>query len=142
MKTHPCLLKAARVAMVTALALTAGGGIFVIAATADDARPETESKTVKKLTGAELYALNCNRCHAERYPTEFNSIQWQTLLTHMRVSDQEIANVLTCVYNSFGNSGQEVTPDEISAVRAEKKAPAIAGQGQSAGDSKEKSPFE
>jgi mono/diheme cytochrome c family protein len=39
----------------------------------------------KKLTGAELYAINCNRCHPERYPTEFNSAQWKTLLTHMRV---------------------------------------------------------
>jgi cytochrome c5 len=38
----------------------------------------------KKLTGAELYQLNCNRCHAERYPTEFNSGQWKTLITHMR----------------------------------------------------------
>jgi hypothetical protein len=44
-----------------------------------------EKKAEKKLTGAELYAINCNRCHAERYPTEFNSGQWQTLLTHMRV---------------------------------------------------------
>ena len=41
--------------------------------------------TVKKLTGSELYAINCNRCHPERYPTEFNSGQWKTLLVHMRV---------------------------------------------------------
>jgi len=39
----------------------------------------------KKLTGAELYQVNCNRCHAERYPTEFTSAQWKTLVTHMRV---------------------------------------------------------
>ncbi len=39
----------------------------------------------KKLTGAELYAINCNRCHAERYPTEWNSAHWKTLMTHMRV---------------------------------------------------------
>ncbi len=39
----------------------------------------------KKLTGAELYAINCNRCHAERYPTEFTSAQWKTIMTHMRV---------------------------------------------------------
>ena len=38
-----------------------------------------------KLTGAELYAINCNRCHPERYPTEFNSAQWKTIITHMRV---------------------------------------------------------
>ena len=39
----------------------------------------------KKLTGAELYAINCNRCHPERYPTEFNSSQWKTVMLHMRV---------------------------------------------------------
>ena len=85
MKTHPCLLKAARIALATALALAVGGDIFVVAATAADAKPEAKSKTGKKLTGAGLYAINCNRCHPERYPTEFNSAQWQTLMTHMRV---------------------------------------------------------
>jgi cytochrome c5 len=39
----------------------------------------------KKLTGAELYAINCNRCHPERYATEFTSSQWKTIMTHMRV---------------------------------------------------------
>jgi len=44
-----------------------------------------EKKKAKKLTGAELYTINCNRCHAERYPTEFNPAHWKTLMTHMRV---------------------------------------------------------
>lgn len=39
----------------------------------------------KKLTGAELYQINCNRCHAERYPTEFTAAQWKSIVTHMRV---------------------------------------------------------
>jgi hypothetical protein len=39
----------------------------------------------KKLSGQELYAINCNRCHAERYPTEFTAAQWKTLMMHMRV---------------------------------------------------------
>jgi cytochrome c5 len=39
----------------------------------------------KKLTGAELYQINCNRCHAERYPTEFTPAQWKTIVIHMRV---------------------------------------------------------
>jgi len=37
------------------------------------------------LTGAELYSMNCNRCHAERYPTERTAAQWKTILLHMRV---------------------------------------------------------
>ena len=39
----------------------------------------------KKLTGAELYAINCNRCHPERYPTEWTASQWKTIMLHMRV---------------------------------------------------------
>lgn len=38
-----------------------------------------------KLGGAELYAVHCSRCHAERYPTERTATQWKTLLLHMRV---------------------------------------------------------
>ena len=37
------------------------------------------------LSGASLYAINCSRCHQERYPTEFNMAQWQTIMIHMRV---------------------------------------------------------
>jgi len=40
---------------------------------------------VKKLTGEQLYSINCSRCHAERYPPEFSKVQWKTLLFHMRV---------------------------------------------------------
>jgi hypothetical protein len=39
----------------------------------------------KKLTGAELYAINCNRCHPERYATEFTAAQWKTIMVEMRV---------------------------------------------------------
>jgi cytochrome c5 len=53
-----------------------GTGAGVLAAAANSRAP---------LTGAELYAVNCNRCHAERYPTERNAAQWGTILTHMRV---------------------------------------------------------
>ena len=46
-------------------------------------KPKKEEK--KKLTGAELYAIHCNRCHPERYPTEWNPAQWKTIMLHMRV---------------------------------------------------------
>lgn len=45
----------------------------------------THKTEKKKLTGAELYQVNCNRCHAERYPTEFTPGQWKTIMIHMRV---------------------------------------------------------
>ena len=39
----------------------------------------------RKLSGAELYSMDCNRCHPERYPTERTAAQWKTILLHMRV---------------------------------------------------------
>lgn len=41
-------------------------------------------KALKKPTGPELYALHCNRCHAERYAPERTAEQWKTILLHMR----------------------------------------------------------
>jgi mono/diheme cytochrome c family protein len=56
------------------------------AAVPADPKP-ADPKPVKKktLTGAELYSINCNRCHQERYPMERTSAQWSTLMLHMRV---------------------------------------------------------
>jgi hypothetical protein len=31
-----------------------------------------------------LYAINCNRCHPERYAPERTEEQWKTILLHMR----------------------------------------------------------
>ena len=51
--------------------------------------PKSETKEVKKekkkLSGAELYAIHCNRCHPERYATERTAAQWKTIMLHMRV---------------------------------------------------------
>ena len=50
------------------------------------AKPEAPPVPVKKqLTGAELYSIHCNRCHAERYPTERTGAQWKTIMLHMQV---------------------------------------------------------
>ena len=46
---------------------------------------KAEARPKHELSGAELYAIHCNRCHAERYPAEFTDGQWKTLMTHMRV---------------------------------------------------------
>lgn len=50
------------------------------------AKTEKPKKGAKKqFTGAELYAMHCNRCHPERYPTERTASQWKTIMLHMRV---------------------------------------------------------
>ena len=46
--------------------------------------PKAQQKSKKELTGAELYAINCNRCHPERYAPERTEEQWKTIILHMR----------------------------------------------------------
>lgn len=64
---------------------------FVVAADTNAPPPQVattkpaKKAEKKKLSGAELYQINCNRCHAERYPTEFSPGQWKSIVTHMRV---------------------------------------------------------
>lgn len=47
--------------------------------------PKAVAAPKRQLTGVELYAMHCNRCHPERDPDEFNQQQWQTLMLHMQV---------------------------------------------------------
>ena len=48
--------------------------------------PDTKKPAAKKqLSGAELYSINCNRCHPERYPTERTAAQWKTIMLHMQM---------------------------------------------------------
>jgi cytochrome c5 len=54
----------------------------VVAAKSPDSKP---AAVKKQLTGAELYSINCNRCHQERYPTERTGAQWKTIMLHMQV---------------------------------------------------------
>jgi hypothetical protein len=52
---------------------------------AADASNKKPRVVLRKLSGAELYSMHCNRCHPERYPTERTAAQWKTILLHMRV---------------------------------------------------------
>jgi len=59
---------------------------------AEDTKPKKDTsprkkagkKPPRKLSGAELYALHCNRCHPERYAPERTPEQWKNILLHMR----------------------------------------------------------
>jgi mono/diheme cytochrome c family protein len=52
-----------------------------------------------------------------------NGLKYNNNMPSFPLSDQDIASVLTYVYNSFGNAGLEVTPDEVKAQRAHRPAP-------------------
>lgn len=49
-----------------------------------------------------------------------NGQKYNSIMTAQTLSDDEIANVLTYVYNSWGNSKKEVTPAMVKAVRNKK----------------------
>ena len=74
----------ASVIFAASVALVVAGGAPAPVPPSGDAKPAPKPAK-KKLTGAELYQIDCNRCHAERYPTEFAPAQWKTIVTHMRV---------------------------------------------------------
>jgi hypothetical protein len=48
------------------------------------AAPEKPVQT-NTASGATLYAIHCNRCHPERYATEFTAAHWKDIMLHMRV---------------------------------------------------------
>lgn len=74
------------IALAASPAIAADTNTTVAASASAEAGPPPKAKpSPKKLTGAELYSVHCNRCHAERYPAEWSSREWQTLMTHMRV---------------------------------------------------------
>ena len=75
-------LRAGVVAVFAAVVVISASAIVAFAANGD-AKPAK-----KKLTGQELYAINCNRCHSERYATERTPAQWKTLMLHMRTRAQ------------------------------------------------------
>lgn len=68
--------------------------------------------------------------HGRQGPITVNGLSFTNSMPRFPLTDEQIANVLTYVYNSFGNSGKEVTPGEVKTARAEKTesiapAPAI-----------------
>jgi mono/diheme cytochrome c family protein len=48
-----------------------------------------------------------------------NGLRFNNSMPKFPLSDVDIANVLTFVYNSFGNAGIEVTPEEVAFLRAQ-----------------------
>jgi mono/diheme cytochrome c family protein len=71
-----------------------------------------------------------------------NGQKFNNSMPKFPLSDEEIANALTYVYNSLGNSGKEVSLEEVTAVRIEKQASYAARQNQTVKLPEEKSPFE
>jgi len=56
-------------------------------------------------------------------PVTVNGQNYVNNMPVFPLGDEDIANVLTFAYDAFGNSGQEVSPEEVKQVRAEKPTP-------------------
>ena len=69
----------------------------------------TRPRAIKTVTGGLETKLTVNG-------REFNGV-----MPAWNLSDEDIADVLTYVYNKWGNSGQEVTPEEVGAYRVKAK---------------------
>jgi len=61
-----------------------------------------------------------------------NGVKYNNNMPSFPQNDQDIANVLTFVYNSFGNSGLEVTPAEVKLQRSQTPAPVAVPAAKSA----------
>lgn len=49
-----------------------------------------------------------------------NGKQFNSVMPKLDLSDEDVANILTYVYGSWGNAGHQVTPQEVKSLRAEK----------------------
>lgn len=57
-------------------------------------------------------------------PIAVNGKPFNSVMPPMsQLNDDEVAHILTYVRNSFGNSGDAISPDDVKAVRASTKAP-------------------
>jgi nitrite reductase (NO-forming) len=69
-----------------------------------------------------------------------NGQKFNNTMPRFPLSDEDIACALTFVYNSFGNSGQDVTPKEVDSVRGERQGANVSSQ--TAKMPEAKSPYE
>jgi mono/diheme cytochrome c family protein len=72
-----------------------------------------------------------------------NGLRFNNSMPVFPLSDGDIAAALTYVYNSFGNSGKDVTQEEVKALRGQPGMVNLSqGQGNQASSPQEKSPWE
>jgi mono/diheme cytochrome c family protein len=76
------------------------------------------------LAGSDFLNADKNRAikiviHGRQGEVVVNDLKFNSSMPGFPLDDDNIANVLTYVYNSFGNSGLEVTPAEVKILRTQ-----------------------
>ena len=57
--------------------------------------------------------------HGLEGPIKVNGESFNSVMPALNLSDDDVANVITYVRNSFGNSGDAVTLEEVAAAKTE-----------------------
>src|SRR5271163_335777 len=76
------------------------------------------------LAGSDFLNADKNRAigiviHGRQGVVVVNGLNFNNSMPPFPLTDENIADVLTFVYNSFGNAGLEVTPEDVKAVRSQ-----------------------
>lgn len=76
------------------------------------------------LAGSDFLNADKNRAikiviHGRQGEVVVNGMKFNSSMPGFPLNDDSIANVLTYVYNSFGNSGLQVMPDEVKVLRTQ-----------------------
>lgn len=61
--------------------------------------------------------------HGYSGPINVNGTPYNGVMPALQLSDEEIANILTYIYSVWGNSGKEVTPEQVAEARKQGKLP-------------------
>jgi len=62
--------------------------------------------------------------HGKQGEIKVNGVTYNQIMTPQNLTDEQIANVLTFVMNTWGNEGEMITPDRVRKVRAAGGTPA------------------
>lgn len=89
------------------------------------AKGEGIEKAFPPLAGSD-YVKNHNKAisaviNGLEGPIQVNGKVFNGVMPALALTDEDVANVLTYVYNSWGNSGDEIVPGEVSSIRKVKK---------------------
>lgn len=105
-------------------ALANGKRIFTACAACHQPSGQGVPNVFPPLAGSDFLNADKERAikiviHGKQGDVVVNGVKYSNSMPPFPLSDRDIAAVLTYVYSSFGNSGLEVTPDEVKSARAQ-----------------------
>lgn len=78
------------------------------------------------LAGSDFLNADANRAmrvvaHGLTGNVKVNGAVYNGVMPQLQLKDEDIANILSYVYNSWGNSGKEITPEQVAEARKQGK---------------------